>query len=254
MLIWLTQTDRVCFWIAMLSLSRFQVGQENVIFYNRFLLLGYVASEYCSENLTPCRSHPSNRAFPLELGCAAGDGEGERMMWDKTHLSDSHTKREAGFAHPLSQVSPSSARLCVMQGAERAPPRRGMQPSTANTLRCFAPAPTVLWGKFLQDASCYSLNHLSSFSSIKLGIAKASSDLAIKSCFCRAAHYLQQAFSSLVNAWIFWLRILSTAVSGNGSCPACASPQKRWLSSSRVLTTQICKRLISVKVPFEAYR
>lgn len=104
------------------------------------------------------------------------------------------------------------------------------------------PSPTVLWGKFLQDASCYSLNPFSSLNSIKLGITKVSNDLLIKNCFCGALRYLQQASSSLVNTWSFWLRFLSTLVSGNGSCPVCASPQKCWLSSSQVWATQTYKR------------
>jgi len=50
-----------------LSLSLFQAGQENAIFYKRHLLLGYVASEQCSENPAPCSGHPANTALLSEL-------------------------------------------------------------------------------------------------------------------------------------------------------------------------------------------
>lgn len=94
----------------------------------------------------------------------------------------------------------------------------------------FSCSPSVLWGKFLRDASSYSFNPLSSLNSIKLGLMKASSDLLIKNCFHRTDFCLQPVFSSCVDTWNFWLRILTTVVSGNGSCP---SPQKCWLSSSK---------------------
>lgn len=67
------------------------------------------------------------------------------------------------------------------------------------SLSCFIPSPTSLWGKFLQDASCFSLNPLSSLNSLKLGTMKASSDLLIENFFHGTTLYLQQAFSSLVN-------------------------------------------------------
>lgn len=171
---------------------------------------------------------PIKQAFLLELGFAAGGGEGKRMMRDKQNASQRLPNQTQGGLCPPARPGLPQQRSLVCDagsGACTTPQRHAV-------LRSKHPAPprsspTVLWGKFLQDASCYSLNPLSSFSSIKLGIAKASSDLAIRSCFCRAAPYSQQAFPSLVNTWIFWLGVLSTAVSGNGSCPACASPQKR---------------------------
>ena len=163
------------------------------------------------------------------------------------HLGDSGIKRKAGFAHLLPGKPRVLPAVLVCDAASRSVhhPSEACIPQLQTHVRSlshFIPLPAVLWGKFLQDASCYSLNPVSSLNSIKLGIMKASNDLLIKNCFCRAAHYLQRVFSSLVNTWIFWLRFLSTVVSGNGSCPACASPQKCWLSSSQVLATQIYRR------------
>lgn len=86
------------------------------------------------------------------------------------------------------------------------------------SLSRFIPSPTSLWGKFLQDASCFSLNPLSSLNSIKLGTVKAYNDLLIEDFFHGTTQYLQQAFSSFVSTWIFWLRFLSMVVRGAGSC------------------------------------
>lgn len=57
------QKDSLFFWIAVLSLSWFQVGQEKVVFYKIHLLLGYVAFEHCSGNPAPRSSYPANRAL-----------------------------------------------------------------------------------------------------------------------------------------------------------------------------------------------
>lgn len=67
------------------------------------------------------------------------------------------------------------------------------------SLSRFIPSPTSLWGKFLQDASCFSLNPLSSLTSIKLGTMKVSNDLLIDDFFHGTTRYFQQVFSSLVN-------------------------------------------------------
>ena len=210
----------------------------------------------------PLQRPPSKHSLTFraaEEGFVAGGGEGKRTMRDKTHLHGSGVKYKVGFAHPLPGFSQQCR--CAMQqaGACTTPQRHAFLNGKTRVLSLshFIPSSAVLWGKFLQDASCYSLNPLSSLNSVKLSITKVSNDLLIKNCFCRAACCLQWWFSSLVNTWIFWLRFLSTVVSDNGSCPACASPQKCRLTSRHFLATQIYRRQFNctclMKVSFEAY-
>lgn len=148
------------------------------------LLISIALKNPVSLQQLPSKHGPTFRV--VEKGFVAGGGEGK--MRDKMHLGDSRIKRKVGFAHPLSREPPFLPTALVRSAA----PRRGVHSSTANTralpLSRFIPSPSVLQGKFLQDASCYSLNPLSSLNSIKLGITKAFNDLLIKKIkrFCRA--------------------------------------------------------------------
>lgn len=156
------------FWVAVLSLSWLQVGQGNVIFYKRHLLLAYVASKHLSENPAHCSNYPANKALLSECqkrvllqGVEREKGGSETKCISVTHKSNA--RGGCPLTPQLALVSPSSACMqCSKQ--ELAPPLRDMHSWTANMCApslTFIPSPTVLWGKFLRDASCYSiLSHL----------------------------------------------------------------------------------------------
>lgn len=109
------------FWVAVLSLSWFQVGQENVIFYKRHLLRGYVASEHCSENPAPCSSYPANGALLSELQrrvlLQRVERGKERCKTKRTSVThESNSRQDLPTRSPAS-LGFSQQCLCVMQRA-----------------------------------------------------------------------------------------------------------------------------------------
>lgn len=154
-------------------------------------------SQFCCLWALPWKSYPLQR-LPTNQGLSfrvaeesffAGGGEEKRMRQEKMHLSDSWIQ---GNLPTCSSVCPGFSQQCwwALQEWERdgsvhrpLEARIPQLQTHLGSLSRFIPSPTSLWGKFLQDASCFSLNPLSSLNSIKLGTMKASNDLLIEIFF-----------------------------------------------------------------------
>lgn len=159
----------------------------NGLFHKIYLMLGYVVSEHCSENPAPCRGCLAKGALLSERQRDSLQGWGKRekengVKWNMPHWLMSWTQRKGLPTCSLASLGFSQQSLCGMQWVGFSLAGTVHHPSEAcitqlQTCVCsvspFSHSPSVLWGKFLQDASCYSVNPLSSLNSIKLGITKS---------------------------------------------------------------------------------
>lgn len=208
-------------------------------FYQIHLLLGAVALNTLPLAGATWQRRPYFRDVRRGCCCRAWGERKRRTKRDTTRLVGSRAECKGRVCPPVpcehwfllaEPVWDAASGVCPRGSAHHPSEACITQLQHSALISPFSCSPSVLWGKFLRDASSYSFNPLSSLNSIKLGLMKASSDLLIKNCFHRTDFCLQPVFSSCVDTWNFWLRILTTVVSGNGSCP---SPQKCWLSSSK---------------------
>lgn len=128
-------------WVAMLSLSWFQVGQENVIFYRRHLLLSYVTSEHCSEKNCPLQWLPSKQGLTFRARggfCCRGRREEKNDLGQKC-ISVTHESNARRDLPTRSPASPGFSQRCLraVQRAGACTTPRGARSSAANT--CLLP-------------------------------------------------------------------------------------------------------------------